>query len=117
MTLAVFLATAAASDKVDKTLFMAAFGCFAISGFLVLITASLLLFVQTWNRVAQRLACLGLVLGLFVLAVAAYVHSIDFQPVANDGTQASPPLWLAILVPSLPVIVHSLMLAKLRRSL
>ena len=112
-----FLATVSASDEIDKSLFVAAFGCFALAGFLVLIAAGLLLFAPSKSMLGERLSLLGALLGVVVVGFAGYMHLIGFVPLAGDGTPASAPLWMSLLVPCAPFLANLLLMIAHRRRL
>jgi hypothetical protein len=109
------LATAAASEEISRSVHLTAFGSFALAGFLVVITAGLWLFAPTKSRLGAGVALAGSLLGAVAVFYAAYMHHIDFVPVASDGTPASAPLWMALLVPCVPFFAHTILLVAHRR--
>ncbi len=109
------LATAAAADQIDKTLFVVALGCYGVSGLLALVAAGYLLFAPTKSVIGARVALAGLVLGFVQVSVTGYVHLTGFVPLEVDGTPVTPPLWLVLLVPSLPFLANLILFFAHRR--
>lgn len=112
-----FLATVSASDEIDKSLFVAAFGCFGVSGLLALIAAGLVLFAPSKSRLGERLSLIGALLGVVAVGFAGYMHQIGFVPVAGDGTPVRAPLWMTLLVPCAPFLANLLLMIAHRRQL
>ncbi len=109
------LATAAVSEEISRSVHLTAFGSFALAGFLVVITAGLWLFAPTKSRLGAGVALAGSLLGAVAVFYAAFMHRIDFVPVASDGTPASAPLWMALLVPCVPFFAHTILLVAHHR--
>lgn len=102
-----FLATASASEEIGPSFFKLAMFSFAISGLCVLLSGGLKLFAERRYRLGMGISALGLLLSLISFSFAWYVRHIDFQPTVGEGTQASPSLIEALLVPFMPVLLNA----------
>jgi len=100
------LATAAESDAIDPIWWMVAWWCFIPAGVASLVALVTLIFSRTTHGAFRplRLVVVSILLSLFPICFAAYIHHIDFVEIAIDGTPASKPLWKALMFVSLPVI-------------
>ncbi len=112
----VFLATVSASEEIGPLFFKLAIFSFAISGLCVLLSGGLRLFAERRHRLGMGISALGLLLSLVSFTFAWYVRHIDFQPAAGDGTQASPSLIEALLVPFMPVLLNAGLLLAHRKA-
>lgn len=105
------LATVSASEELPD-----AWGQMALIAFLIASVLACLAFVDSclsrrraaWFYPASISAIL---LGAVAVAFAAHVYTIDFVAVDTDGTKASPPIWQALAVPSLPILISLAALA------
>ena len=97
------LAITPASGEIDKWLHLVAFSCFASAGLIVLITAGLRLFAP------------ATLLGSVAVVYGGYMYLTGFVPVTSDGTPASAPLWVALLVPCAPFFANLCLLIAHRR--
>ena len=105
------LATVSASEDLPD-----AWGQTALIAFLVASVLACLTFV--YSCLPRRRAAWfyptsisALLLGAVAVAFAAHVYSIDFVAVDTDGTKASPPIWQALALPCLPILVSLAALA------
>lgn len=115
MTTALFIATASASDAINPAFHKLALFSFTTAGLCVLVAGGLKLFQERRNRLGAAVAALGLALALVEFSFAWYVRHIDFQPVAGDGTPASPSILKSLFVPFMPLLLNAaLLLAHLR---
>jgi len=115
-SLFIFLATVTASESLDDVYFKLAFACFALTGLCALLAAGMLLFGKKKNILGTWVAMSGTLLGLFPVGLSWYLHHVDFVPVAMDGTNASGPLWQALVIPILPWVLCFLLWQAHRRS-
>lgn len=115
MNLPAIIATVSASDEVNPTFHKLALFSFGLAGLCVLVAGGLKLFQERRHRLGAAVAALGLVLALVEFSFAWYVRHIDFQPVAVDGTPASPSILKSLFVPFMPLLLNAaLLLSHLR---
>lgn len=104
LTVTSVVATVSASDDLPESWWQFAFAAFLVGSLLacVVFVASLV----ARRRAAWFLptAFAAVIFGLAALSFAAHVYRIDYNPVEMDGTKASPPLWQALAIPSLPIM-------------
>ena len=99
------LATATASDEVSEWWYQIAFGSFVIGTVLCLILLTTAIIARRRNRWFSPAAVVALLLGLLSMGFGVYLYAIDYVAVGGDGTKASGPIWQALWVPSLPVLL------------
>ncbi|MES2594549.1 MAG: hypothetical protein V4662_04395 [Verrucomicrobiota bacterium] len=109
------LATVTASDELPEIWGQFAFAAFILGCLLscVVLTASLAARRRSAWFLPTTFA--AMIFGLAGLAFAAYVYRIDYHAVEIDGTKASPPVWQALAIPSLPFIASLAAFAVYRR--
>lgn len=98
------LATATASEELPDSwhwIALIAFVSAAVLSVLLLVASFLVRRRVPWFA---PLALFALLAGSLALGFWAYVYKIDYVAVGYDGTKASPPIWQAFSVPSLPVL-------------
>lgn len=99
------LATATASEELPDSwhyITLAAFTSAAVVSLVLLVTALVGRTRLTWFYPATALT---LLIGSVALVFCAYVYKIDYVAVGGDGTKASPPIWKALWLPSLPLMI------------
>ncbi len=114
--LTILLATATASEELPDELGFIALACFLMAFCLALIAALTRLFSRSQTQASAWMAATALLLGILPVVFVAYVHHIDFVPQAADGTPASGPLWRALWVPCLPMIISAVVLMVRKRA-
>lgn len=104
ITMQAVVATVAPSEDLPD-----AWGNMAFAGFVVssLVACTCLLYSMfsarqvAWFYPALFLAML---LGSAALAYFRFEYDIDYVAVGHDDTKASPPIWKALAIPSLPIL-------------
>jgi hypothetical protein len=115
MSLLVIIATVSASDEVSPAFHKLALFSFSLAGLCVLVAGGLKLFQERRHRLGAAVAALGLTLAVIEFSFAWYVRHIDFQPMAGDGTPASPSILKSLFVPFMPLLLNAaLLLSHLR---
>jgi hypothetical protein len=115
MSLLAIIATVSASDEINPAFHKLALFSFSVAGLCVLVAGGLKLFQERRHRLGAAVAALGLTLAVIEFSFAWYVRHIDFQPVAGDGTPASPSILKSLFVPFMPLLLNgALLLAHLR---
>lgn len=99
-----FIATATPSEAIDPEFHILSLVLF-LAAVVTALIALLFRFIQP-SRIRTRLAfsLFAAILGLYPLCLATYVYQLDFVAVEIDGTPASPPFWVALAIPSLPIV-------------
>lgn len=111
-----FLATVSASEEVSDVWSWIAMISFILSSFLALSAVFGSFISKISKKWVQSLAALAMLFGLITVAFVTYVYVIDFVPVDGDGTKASPPIWVPLAIPAIPIFVSLLALfVELRR--
>lgn len=108
----VLLATVSPSDEIDEIFWWAALICFLLA-----VVLAVTVWLGGWLAPRRRdwwkgLAVAAILLSLYPIAFMAYIHHIDYVPVEVDGTKASGPLWKALLLPCLPLMLSLVYLAR-----
>ena len=104
LTVTSVVATVSASDELPESWSQFAFAAFIVGSLLayrVLVTSLVARRRSAWFLPTASAA---VTFGLVTFAFAAHVYRIDYNPVEIDGTKASPPIWQALAIPSLPII-------------
>ncbi len=103
------LATVSASDELPNGWRVVSLVCFVAAAVLCLFSSIVRLFFKNGRQIGLAGALGAVVLGLIPLLFSAYVYYIDYMPVAQDGTDASGPVWKALGVPALPVFIGGIL--------
>ena len=100
----IILATATASEELPDSWYWIALNAFVSAAVLSVVLLVAAFVVR--NRVAwfYPIAATAFLAGSIAFGFSAYVYQIDYVAVGYDGTKASPPIWQALCLPSLPVL-------------
>jgi hypothetical protein len=105
------LATAMESEGINPEYWWAAWILFLGASGVGILSLAIRIFVRSRRRFELMLSLLTVFLAVYPISFLAYVHHIDFVAIGGDGTPASSPIWMAIAIPSIPVIVGILLTA------
>lgn len=109
---AAILATVSPSDGIDDFFYKAVLICFVLAA-LPAFTA----WLGGWlapgrSRLCKGVAVAAILLSLYPICFATYIHHIDYAPVEIDGTKASGPLWKRLWLPCVPLVMGVIYLVR-----
>lgn len=111
------LATVSASDELPKVWSKFALAAFLVGSLLACVVLVSSLVLRRRSAWFLPMVWAAMLLASGALAFAAHVYRIDYHPVEIDGTKASPPVWQALALPSLPLLASAAALALYWRRL
>jgi hypothetical protein len=106
-----FLATAMESEGVDPEYWWVAWILFLGASGVGIAALAIRIFVRSRRRFELVLSLVTVLLAVYPISFWAYVHHIDFVAIGGDGTPASAPVWKALAIPAIPVILGSVLTA------
>jgi glucan phosphoethanolaminetransferase (alkaline phosphatase superfamily) len=81
------------------------FVCFGFASGSALLAVLIRLFWKSQRWISTWLGLAAFVVGWFPVLLSAHIYHIDFVAVRRDGTKASGPLWKALWLPCLPLVL------------
>lgn len=100
----IIFATATASEELPDSWYYIAFAAFTSAVVLSFVLLVVGIVARTRIPWFYPVAAVALVAGGVGLGFGAYVYKIEYVAVGFDGTKASPPIWQALWLPSLPIL-------------
>lgn len=99
------IATATASEGIDKIWWLIAWAGLILSFVLGIVTLTMSVISRGSRVLAIWLAVTGAAVSLFPILFALHIYRIDFVAVGGDGTSPSPPILSVMICPVLSFFI------------
>lgn len=100
----IILATVTASEELPDSWHWIAWAAYVSAAVLSVVLLVAAFVVRSRVAWFDPIAATAFLAGSVAFGFCAYVYQIDYVAVGYDGTKASPPIWQALCLPSLPVL-------------